>query len=68
MRVELKRLHERLETTAIYVTHDQVEAMTLGDRVCRDEGRLGPAGSGKPMELYSAPATGSSPASSARRP
>src|SRR5258706_392763 len=32
MRVELKRLHERLETTAIYVTHDQVEAMTLGDR------------------------------------
>ena len=33
MRVELKRLHERLETTAIYVTHDQVEAMTLGSRV-----------------------------------
>src|SRR5437667_385081 len=33
MRVELKRLHNRLETTAIYVTHDQVEAMTLGDRV-----------------------------------
>src|SRR6185312_6114311 len=33
MRVELKRLHDRLETTAIYVTHDQVEAMTLGDRV-----------------------------------
>ena len=30
MRVELKRLHQRLETTAIYVTHDQVEAMTLG--------------------------------------
>src|SRR5574339_1134256 len=33
MRVELKRLHDRLDTTAIYVTHDQVEAMTLGDRV-----------------------------------
>ena len=33
MRVELKKLHDRLETTAIYVTHDQVEAMTLGDRV-----------------------------------
>jgi multiple sugar transport system ATP-binding protein len=33
MRVELKKLHERLGTTAIYVTHDQVEAMTLGDRV-----------------------------------
>jgi len=33
MRVELKKLHDRLGTTAIYVTHDQVEAMTLGDRV-----------------------------------
>jgi len=33
MRVELKKLHERLGTTAIYVTHDQVEAMTMGDRV-----------------------------------
>src|SRR6202011_346418 len=33
MRVELKKLHLRLGTTAIYVTHDQIEAMTLGDRV-----------------------------------
>jgi len=33
MRAELKRLHERLRTTTVYVTHDQVEAMTLGDRV-----------------------------------
>jgi multiple sugar transport system ATP-binding protein len=33
MRAELQRLHERLGTTTIYVTHDQVEAMTLGDRV-----------------------------------
>src|SRR3974377_303200 len=33
MRGELKKLHQRLGTTAIYVTHDQVEAMTLGDRV-----------------------------------
>ena len=33
MRVELKRLHHELKTTMIYVTHDQVEAMTLGDRV-----------------------------------
>jgi multiple sugar transport system ATP-binding protein len=33
MRVELKKLHDRLGTTAIYVTHDQIEAMTLGDRV-----------------------------------
>ena len=33
MRAELKRLHQRLETTMVYVTHDQVEALTLGDRV-----------------------------------
>ncbi len=33
MRAELERLHNRLETTTVYVTHDQVEAMTLGDRV-----------------------------------
>src|SRR5262245_56919156 len=33
MRAELQRLHERLKTTTVYVTHDQVEAMTLGDRV-----------------------------------
>src|SRR5215475_13349812 len=41
MRVALNQLHERLGTTTVYVTHDQVEAMTLGDRVCvlRD-GRL----------------------------
>ena len=35
MRAELKKLHLRLGTAAIYVTHDQVEAMTLGDRVLR---------------------------------
>ena len=33
MRAELKRLHQRLQTTMIYVTHDQIEAMTLGDRI-----------------------------------
>ena len=33
-RAEIKRLHKRLQTTTIYVTHDQEEAMTLGDRVC----------------------------------
>ena len=33
MRVELKKLHDRLQTTIIYVTHDQVEAMTMGDRI-----------------------------------
>ena len=34
MRAELKWLHQRLETTSVYVTHDQAEAMTLGDRIC----------------------------------
>jgi multiple sugar transport system ATP-binding protein len=55
MRVELKRLHERLETTAIYVTHDQVEAMTLGDRVVvMKDGRVQQIGA--PLELYGKPA------------
>jgi multiple sugar transport system ATP-binding protein len=55
MRVELKRLHDRLETTAIYVTHDQVEAMTLGDRVVvMKDGWIQQVG--EPMELYNRPA------------
>jgi multiple sugar transport system ATP-binding protein len=55
MRVELKKLHERLGTTAIYVTHDQVEAMTLGDRVVvMRDGRVQQVGD--PMVLYNQPA------------
>jgi len=55
MRVELKRLHDRLETTAIYVTHDQVEAMTLGDRVVvMKDGMVQQEGG--PLELYERPA------------
>ena len=55
MRVELKRLHHRLETTAIYVTHDQVEAMTLGDRVVvMKDGLVQQVG--EPLELYRRPA------------
>src|SRR5574341_704285 len=55
MRVELKRLHDRLETTAIYVTHDQVEAMTLGDRVVvMKDGWIQQVG--EPLDLYSRPA------------
>src|SRR6476619_2266718 len=55
MRVELKRLHERLETTAIYVTHDQVEAMTLGSRVVvMKDGWVQQVG--EPLEIYSKPA------------
>src|SRR4249919_1832440 len=54
MRVELKRLHDRLETTVIYVTHDQVEAMTLGDRVVvMKDGWIQQVG--EPLELYNAP-------------
>ena len=55
MRVELKRLHHRLGTTAIYVTHDQVEAMTLGDRVVvMKDGRVLQVG--EPLDLYNRPA------------
>ena len=55
MRVELKRLHEQLETTAVYVTHDQVEAMTLGDRVVvMKDGWVQQVG--EPLELYGHPA------------
>ncbi len=55
MRVEIARLHERLQTTMIYVTHDQVEAMTLADRiVILNKGRIEQQGS--PLELYEKPA------------
>src|ERR1700719_1515963 len=55
MRVELKKLHLRLGTTAIYVTHDQVEAMTLGDRVVvMKDGWVQQVG--EPLELYNYPA------------
>src|SRR5213079_1847430 len=55
MRVELKKLHQRLGTTAVYVTHDQVEAMTLGDRVVvMRDGWVQQVGD--PMELYNEPA------------
>jgi len=55
MRVELKKIHDRLGTTAIYVTHDQVEAMTLGDRVVvMKDGVVQQMG--EPLELYNAPA------------
>src|SRR5690348_12644525 len=54
MRVELKKLHLRLGTTAIYVTHDQVEAMTLGDRVVvMKDGVVQQVG--EPLELYNQP-------------
>lgn len=56
MRVEIKRLHQRLGTTMIFVTHDQVEAMTLADRiVVLKNGVIVQVGS--PLELYNKPAT-----------
>ncbi len=55
MRLELAKLHHDLKTTMIYVTHDQVEAMTLADRiVVLDKGMISQAGS--PLELYNSPA------------
>ena len=54
MRVELGRLHARLGRTMIYVTHDQVEAMTMADRIAVfDSGRIAQIGS--PLELYNQP-------------
>ena len=54
MRVELARLHRRLATTMIYVTHDQVEAMTLGQKVAvMNDGRLQQVAG--PVELYARP-------------
>jgi len=55
MRAELARLHRRLGTTVIYVTHDQVEALTLGDRiVLLNHGVIQQAG--EPLEIYRRPA------------
>ncbi len=56
MRLEIAELHSRLGTTMIYVTHDQVEAMTMADKiVVLNGGRVEQVGS--PMELYEHPAT-----------
>ena len=55
MRLELSRLHTSLATTMIYVTHDQVEAMTLADRIAvMDQGELQQLGT--PLEVYHQPA------------
>ncbi len=55
LRTELRRLHGELQATWIYVTHDQVEAMTLGDRIAvMNEGRILQVG--RPLEVYQCPA------------
>lgn len=54
MRKELKLLHQKLQTTMIYVTHDQVEAMTLGDRICvMSDGYIQQVGT--PLDVYDYP-------------
>jgi multiple sugar transport system ATP-binding protein len=54
MRTEIKELHQRLKTTSIYVTHDQIEAMTMADQiVVMHDGRIEQTGS--PLELYDRP-------------
>ncbi len=54
MRIEISKLHQRLQTTMIYVTHDQVEAMTMGDRiVVLKDGVIQQVAS--PLELYNNP-------------
>jgi multiple sugar transport system ATP-binding protein len=55
MRTELKKLHDRLQATVVYVTHDQVEAMTMGDRiVVMKDGVVQQVG--RPLGLYNNPA------------
>jgi multiple sugar transport system ATP-binding protein len=55
MRTEIKELHQRLRTTSVYVTHDQIEAMTMADQiVVMHDGRIEQTGS--PLELYDRPA------------
>src|SRR4029079_15250451 len=56
MRIEIKKVHQKVRTTTVYVTHDQVEAMTLADRVVvMNNGRIEQVGA--PNDLYHAPAT-----------
>ncbi|MEI6302442.1 MAG: sn-glycerol-3-phosphate ABC transporter ATP-binding protein UgpC [Betaproteobacteria bacterium] len=55
MRTEIKALHQRLKTTSVYVTHDQIEAMTMADRiVVMNAGKVEQIGS--PLDLYDNPA------------
>jgi multiple sugar transport system ATP-binding protein len=55
MRAEIAKLHNRLTSTMIYVTHDQIEAMTMGDRICMmKDGRIQQVA--EPLEIYNRPA------------
>ncbi len=55
MRAEIKKLHQKVQTTVVYVTHDQVEAMTLADRiVVMRDGHIEQVGT--PMHVFNRPA------------
>ena len=55
MRAEISKLHRQLKSTMVYVTHDQVEAMTMGDRICvLKDGRVQQVD--RPLEIYNRPA------------
>ena len=66
LRVEIKRLHQRLGNTMIYVTHDQIEAMTLADRIAV-MAAASSSSSTRRRRSTTGRSTASSPASSARR-
>ena len=60
MRIEIAKLHQELQATIIYVTHDQIEAMTLADKICvlsplRDDAESNLEQYGAPLELYHNP-------------
>jgi sn-glycerol 3-phosphate transport system ATP-binding protein len=66
MRLEIQKLHRELKTTSIFVTHDQVEAMTLADRmIVMNLGVVEQIG--RPIDVYDDPRRSSWRASSARR-
>ena len=67
MRTEIKELHQRLKTTSIYVTHDQIEAMTMADQIVVMHDGLRRADRRRRSSSTTARPTRSSPASSARR-
>ena len=67
MRAEIARIQRDLGVTTIYVTHDQVEAMTMGDRVVRHARRASSSRSARRRSSTTGRPTSSSPSSSARR-
>ena len=67
MRTEIKELHQRLKTTSIYVTHDQIEAMTMADKIVVMRDGIVEQTGGAARRSTTVRSTRSSPASSARR-